>query len=136
MSNIETVKAIYEAFGKGDIPFILSCLDDNVEWDSWTVENSAQKADIPWMKKRIGKDDVAEFFKVTGTMGIFQFDILSFMEGENQVTAEIVVGSKYFTDETLHLWTFNNEGKITRMRHYIDTAKHIAANEKYLAATA
>ena len=27
MNNLETIKAIYEAFGKGDIPFILSCLD-------------------------------------------------------------------------------------------------------------
>jgi hypothetical protein len=33
MSNIETVKHIYEAFGRGDIPAIIDKLDPNVEWD-------------------------------------------------------------------------------------------------------
>jgi hypothetical protein len=27
----------------------------------------------------------------------------------------------------MHLFTFNAEGKVTRLRHYTDTAKHIAA---------
>ncbi|MEX0682231.1 MAG: hypothetical protein WD904_06080 [Dehalococcoidia bacterium] len=30
MSNVDTVKAMYEAFGRGDIPAILEKLDDNV----------------------------------------------------------------------------------------------------------
>jgi len=30
-------------------------------------------------------------------------------------------------DEELHLWGFDSEGKVNRMRHYVDTAKHIAA---------
>ena len=33
MSNVETVKEIYAAFGRGDIRAILDTLDDNVEWD-------------------------------------------------------------------------------------------------------
>ena len=31
------------------------------------------------------------------------------------------------TDEELHLYTLNDEGRITRMRHYVDTAKQIKA---------
>jgi ketosteroid isomerase-like protein len=27
----------------------------------------------------------------------------------------------------MHLWTFNEDGKVRRLRHYTDTAKHIAA---------
>jgi hypothetical protein len=27
----------------------------------------------------------------------------------------------------MHLWTFNDDGKVSRLRHYTDTAKHIAA---------
>ena len=33
MSNIETVKSIYEAFGRGDVPAILDKLADDVDWD-------------------------------------------------------------------------------------------------------
>ena len=50
MSNVETVKAIYDAFGKGDVPFILSCLDENVGWEKWD-SNHAQKADVPYMRR-------------------------------------------------------------------------------------
>jgi hypothetical protein len=28
----------------------------------------------------------------------------------------------------LHLWTFDDQGKVVRMRHYIDTAQHLAAH--------
>src|ERR1035438_1131236 len=33
MSNIDTVKQMYEAFGRGDVPAIIGHLDPNVEWD-------------------------------------------------------------------------------------------------------
>lgn len=33
MGNIDTVKQMYEAFGRGDIPAIIDKLDPNVEWD-------------------------------------------------------------------------------------------------------
>jgi ketosteroid isomerase-like protein len=34
-----------------------------------------------------------------------------------------------FSDEELHLWTFGEDGRVTRLRHYCDTAKHIAASQ-------
>jgi hypothetical protein len=30
-------------------------------------------------------------------------------------------------DEELHLWRFGSDHKVTAFRHYVDTAKHIAA---------
>ena len=44
--HAETVNAIYEAFGRGDIPSILGRLDPDVRWESW-AGNSAQTADVP-----------------------------------------------------------------------------------------
>jgi ketosteroid isomerase-like protein len=32
-----------------------------------------------------------------------------------------------FADEEVHLWTFDDAGRVVRFRHYLDTAKHIAA---------
>ena len=34
MSNVDTVKEMYEAFGRGDVPAIIEKLDENVEWDT------------------------------------------------------------------------------------------------------
>ena len=50
----------------------------------------------------------------------------------DQVAAEILIDAstlagRRFRDEELHLWTLGADGRINRMRHYVDTAKHIAA---------
>ncbi len=54
------------------------------------------------------------------------------MEGPNQVAVEFVIEATlpnggHYRDEEIHLWTFDDAGKVTRLRHYTDTAKHIAA---------
>ncbi len=133
MSNLATVQSIYEAFGKGDVPAILETLADDVEWESW-ADNSAVKAGVPTMIPRHGKAEVGKFFEVAGQMEITDLQILAMMEGNNQVAVEFILesnlptwGGGHYRDEEMHLWTFNDDGKICRLRHYIDTAKHIAA---------
>jgi uncharacterized protein len=51
------------------------------------------------------------------------------------VAAEFVIeatppGGFRYRDEEMHLWTFGPDGKVTRLRHYLDTAKHIKAARK------
>lgn len=66
-------------------------------------------------------------------MPIKDFQVLAMMAGGNQVAVEVVIEAEvpstggHFRDEELHLWTFDSSGKVIRMRHYTDTAKHIAA---------
>ena len=133
--NLITVQAIYEAFGKGDIPTILSHLADDVNWESW-ADNSAQKAGVPWLQSRKGKDGVLAFFQLIGNPEIFQikeFRIISMMDGGSQIAAEFVIEADilttggHFRDEEVHLWTFNDQGKVVRLRHYTDTHKHMLA---------
>lgn len=130
---LTTVSAIYEAFGRGDVPAILAHLADDARWEEWP-DNSAQKAGVPWMLSRQGKAGALEFFQaVGGNLAIKEFQVLSLMAGGNQVAAEIIIEADVppsggrFRDEEIHLWNFNDEGKVIRFRHYADTAKHIAA---------
>jgi ketosteroid isomerase-like protein len=133
MSNLTTVQGIYEAFGKGDVPAILDVLAADVEWESW-ADISAVKAGVPWMTPRHGKAEAAKFFETVGQMEIVDLQILNLMEGGDQVAVEFVLearlpawGGGHYRDEEMHLWTFNADGKVSRLRHYTDTAKHIAA---------
>jgi len=131
-NNLATVNIIYEAFAKGDIPAIVECLADNVEWEQWT-DNTAQKSGVPWLKARKGKDGAIEFFRIVGEFVIKDFRVLSVLGNGNQVAAEIIIEAEvpatggHYRDEEMHLWTFDDQGKIIRMRHYTDTAKHMAA---------
>ena len=93
MSNLSTVQAIYQAFGQGDVPAILDLMADDVAWEAW-ADNSAQAAGVDHLKPRHGKAGVAEFFGVVGTWEVSDFQVLSLMEGGNQVTAEVVIETR------------------------------------------
>jgi uncharacterized protein len=130
-SNVQAVSAIYEAFGRGDVPAILDLLADDVRWEHW-ADSSVHHAGVESLKPRTGPVEVAGFFAHVGGWEVSEFEVLDLMAGERQVVAEIVISAKLpnggrFRDEELHLWGFDDDGKINRMRHYVDTAKHIAA---------
>ena len=85
------------------------------------------------MQAKQGKDGALEFFKTVDELNIKDFQVLSIMANNKQVAAEFVIEADvpvtggHYWDEEIHLWTFNEDGKIVRLRHYTDTAKHIAA---------
>jgi len=130
--HLQTVRDIYAAFGRGDIPTILDCLADDVRWEEW-ADNSAQRASVPWLQSRQGRAGALAFFQALSALCYHDFRVLSLMAGDHQVTAElalefeVLVTGRRYRDEEMHLWTFNDAGKVIRLRHYADTAKHIAA---------
>jgi ketosteroid isomerase-like protein len=124
MSNIDTVKTMYEAFGRGDVPAILAHLDDNVEWDT-----QYEKAAAPWLEPRRGKANVPGFFEAVSTMGITKFEPFFFAEDGNMVVSVIhieaeIKGKKYTIPNEGHLWTFGPDGKVTSYQHLVDTSVH------------
>ena len=128
---LETVQRIYAAFAKGDIPTIIDALDEDVKWEAWE-NNHAQSADVPWLRGGSGKAAAISFFGIAGGFEFQDFRVLGMMAGDGQVAAEVLIdaivpGGKRLRDEEVHLWNFNAAGKVTRFRHYVDTAKHIAA---------
>lgn len=133
MSNLQTVQQIYSCFAQGDVPGILEKMDDQVLWENW-ADNHAQKAGVPWLQARQGKEGVLGFFQYLGSsMQIKDFQVLSFMDGGQQVAVEFVIEADipatggHYRDEEIHLWTFNEAGKVVRLRHYADTLKHARA---------
>jgi ketosteroid isomerase-like protein len=128
-ANLAVVGGIYEAFGRGDIDFILDQIAEDCAWESW-LDNHGQKAGIPPMEPRQGRAGVAEFFAYVGTMQIQDFQVLDMLAGDRQVVVEVQISIAMadggsVTDEELHLYSLNDEGKVSRMRHYVDTAKQI-----------
>lgn len=69
VNNTATVKAIYEAFGRGDVATILDKLDDAVEW-----ETTVPVSDVPWLQSRRGKANVVGFFESMAPLKISRFE--------------------------------------------------------------
>jgi hypothetical protein len=131
-ANALTVAQIYAAFGRGDVAAILDTLADDVAWEQWP-DNFAQRAQVPYLVFRRGPAQVADFFAVLSGMTVLEFAVLDVIGSGRQVVADVrasfaLPGGGRYADEELHLWTFDNVGKVVRFRHYLDTAKHIAAS--------
>ena len=129
--NAATVTELYDAFGRGDVPAVLARLADDVAWEDWR-DNWAQRAGIPTMARRTGPAEVAGFFAINGTWTLHEFTVLDVIGDGRQVVAEVraeftMPNGGRWADEELHLWTFDESGRVVRFRHYLDTAKHIAA---------
>jgi ketosteroid isomerase-like protein len=124
MTNVDTVKAIYEAFGRGDVPAILERLDEKVEWETET-----ETPGVPWLAPRHGRANVAGFFEALAPLEITRFEPHTFLEGPGVVFAIIaleanVKGKHYVIPNEGHLWRFASDGKVTKYDHIVDTLTH------------
>ena len=75
----------------------------------------------------------SDFFAIVGTWTLHEFTVLDVIGDGRQVVAEVraefsLPNGGRFVDEELHLWTFDESGRVVRFRHYRDTAKHIATS--------
>jgi ketosteroid isomerase-like protein len=123
-AKIQTVQAIYEAFGRGDVAAILDRLTDDVDWASEPESKVA-----PWHGVHKGKGEVPKFFEVLGaTIEVTEFTPLAFTSNETDVMAVIrfamripATGKQGAMD--LHHWfQFTPDGKVKRYRGTEDTA--------------
>ncbi|MCC6386332.1 MAG: nuclear transport factor 2 family protein [Dehalococcoidia bacterium] len=131
--NLEAVQAIYGAFATGDVPAILARLHPAVAWEQWEAR-SPQAAAVPWLAPRSGVEGAAAFFTLLGeALEMHALTVLDITVSDRQAAAEVVLDStvratgKRVLDEEMHLWTFDDAGRVTRFRHYADTARHIEA---------
>jgi uncharacterized protein len=122
--NIATVKDLYEAFGRGDVPAILDHLTDDVDWAT-----DAAIASAPWYGPRRGKAEVPSFFEgIAQTGPVTQFDLVSIAASE---TGDVHAFIRYaFTVSATgrqvamnlhHFWRFR-DGKVCFVRASEDTA--------------
>jgi ketosteroid isomerase-like protein len=138
-ANLAIVGEIYAAFGRGDVQSILDLIAEDCAWESWE-RNSAQESGVPYLQPQTGPDGVAAFFEQVARFEIHQFEVLDMFAGGDKVAVEVLIeatspGGGRFRDEELHLYTLDEQGKVKRMRHHVDTAKHIAANRGEDATT-
>lgn len=124
MSNIDTVRAIYEAFGRGDVPAIIEKLADNVEWDT-----DYEQPAVPWLEPRRGKAAVPGFFEAMAPLQVTRFEPHTIAADGNKVVSAIHLevdtqGKHYVIPNDGHLWTFGADGKVIGFQHMTDTAIH------------
>lgn len=128
--NRAAVSAIYEAFGRGDVPTILGHVAEDVEWEyAWTA------SPIPWLAPGSGRDHVARFFGiVTEQLEFNRFDVNHVLAGDDVVVALIsfdatvrATGKHIVETDEPHVWHFDDSGLVRAFRHAADTYQHAQA---------
>jgi ketosteroid isomerase-like protein len=118
----QTVNKMYEAFSKGDIPFILSKLHPDVIWEAMG------HPDIPYAGIYHGPDDVKLFFeKLVESTDFKEMVPEHILENGNIVIATgYAKGVALKTNKLLaSIWAmiyeFDDDGKIVHFRDCVDT---------------
>lgn len=121
--NVEIVKEIYAAFGRGDIPAIMERLTTDV---AWKVQSSSPAA---WHQPVNGKADVVPkfFVPLAAEMEFPKFQPTSFIAADNRVFALVdCTGRGRRTGRELsttlaHLFTLTPDGRVAGFTAFEDT---------------
>jgi len=119
--HVKTVQAIYDRFGRGDIPGVLDHLDPDVRWNAdWALPPP------PLLAPRIGREAVSEYFEALGAYDVDRFEPLQFLSGGDWVAVPIQLAlrhkatGKVAADLEVHLWRFGPDGKVVWFRSLLD----------------
>lgn len=130
MSNTQTIQAIYAAFGRGDVPAILSHLAEDVDWNN----DGVASRECPWNGNFSGKNNVPKFFEGVGNHLEFSvFNPHTFLASTDRVAVLLRVESRLkkngrtLANDSVHVWTFDTAGQVIRYQHFNDTAAELAA---------
>ena len=131
MTNVDTVRRMYEAFGAGDVPALLSHIAIDVVW-----EYGPRSVELPWLTERRGHDGVVEFLQSLAAFDFHRFEPTAIIDGPDGLVVGIVhvestlkrTGERIVEPEEVHLFHFGADGKLIRFRHQYDTHRMWLAN--------
>jgi uncharacterized protein len=125
--NAKTVRGIYEAFERGDVPAMLEHIGEDCLWEYQPITNT-----VPILQARRGRAGVAEFFQtVAAELTITKFALNNVLDGGQTVVALIDLDGTYkrsgrsFREiDEAHVWHFDERGRVVKFRHCHDTHAH------------
>ena len=124
MSPADTIRSMYEAFGRGDIDSILERLAPDVQWDCDRAPN-----DVPWLQPLRGRHEVPKFFAALAEhldMRVFAPKVI--LESGNTVLVLFDIegyarstGKRIPEQQGAHVWQFDAMGRVISYKNAVDS---------------
>jgi len=125
VDNVNLVKGLYDAFGRGDIPTVLGAMSQDIHWHQ-AESNPYMPSGEAW----VGPDAVLNnlFMRLGEEWDGFSVHPRSFHDAGGSVIVEARYSGRYkatgknMDTQVCHVWDIK-DGKVTRFQQYADTAK-------------
>ena len=125
MSNVDVMRSLYDAFGRGEIPEVLGMMSPDIKWYE-AESNPYRPSGEPWT----GPDAVLNnlFMRIGAEWDGFTVHVKSLYGAGETVIAEARYTGTYkptgkqLDCQACHVWDVK-DGKVTRFQQYVDTAK-------------
>ena len=125
MDNVDLLKNLYDAFGRGEIPTVLGAMSPDIHW--YQAESNPYR---PSGEAWVGPDAVLNnlFMRLGAEWDGFSVHPKSFYDAGDSVIVEARYSGRYkatgksMDTQVCHVWDVK-EGKVTRFQQYVDTAK-------------
>ncbi len=120
MSNVDTARAAYEAFGRGDFAALQNDFADDAVW--YTSE------ELPLGGETQGREAImGNFAQIPNYWSSFSVEASEFIDGDDTV---VVLGTQKagndngsFESPFVHVMRYNGDGKLVRGEFHADSAK-------------
>lgn len=126
--NVDLVRNLYAAFGRGDIDTILAALAPDVSWES-----VGRPEDYPAFGPRHGIEAVRDFFRLVAENEEFSdFSPREFLAADDRVfvlghyEATLRKTGRTVASDWVHVFTLRDR-KVSRWREHTDTAQFAEA---------
>lgn len=125
MDNVNVVKSLYDAFGRGDIPAVLGGMSPEIRWHE-AEGNPYRPSGEAW----VGPDAVLNelFVKLGEEWDGFTVHPKTFLDAgdsvvvEGRYTGTYKATGKSLDAQVCHVWDVR-DGAVTRFQQYVDTAR-------------
>ena len=128
--NKKTIEGMYEAFGRGDIQFVIGALDPDVEW--WEAENFIYADRNPYLGPQAVLEGV--FARIAAEWEWFTVTPKEVLDAGESVVGRGYYAGKYrqtgrqVKAQFAHVFSFRN-GKVAKFQQYTDTAQFEKATD-------
>ncbi|KAG5174947.1 hypothetical protein JKP88DRAFT_266043 [Tribonema minus] len=137
-SNVKRLRAMYEALGRGDLETLKTFFADDIMWDG------RESYGIPILATRRGPEEAAGSFPAFRAQAVMHDSsrIVKFLDGGDTVVSWAEVSltwkatGRRFTDKyVMNVFEFNDEGKVVRFTHAMDTHGLLLATDPAVAGS-
>jgi len=126
--NVDAVRGMYEAFAKGDVPFVLGLFDPEIEWN--VAENHIYADRNPYVGPEAVLNGV--FLRLATEWEGYSVSPKEFLDAGEKVVVLGTYGGAYKATgrpvraQFAHVWTLRG-GKVISFQQYTDTAQFARA---------